>query len=137
MSTEQKKFKAWLLSQPPEEILHHANQYMVREDILMWFDVNNLELERASAMLKSSCPLQDICEAYMKMDVGSMDMIREAIITHADKEAAKMLGREKPVKRRRRRDDPAKEVISKPGYAFLEESVKLPDAITGAKRCKD
>ena len=37
---EQEKFKEWLLSQPPEEILHHAYEYALRED--------QLEIGRAS-----------------------------------------------------------------------------------------
>ena len=33
MSDEQDKFRDWLKSQPPEEILHHTYEYTVREDI--------------------------------------------------------------------------------------------------------
>ena len=35
MAAEQDKFRDWLKSQPPNEILHHAYEYAVREDILM------------------------------------------------------------------------------------------------------
>ena len=35
MSDEQDKFRDWLKSQPPEEILHHTYEYTVREDIVM------------------------------------------------------------------------------------------------------
>lgn len=35
MSAEQDKYRDWLTSQPPEEILRHAYEYSVREDILM------------------------------------------------------------------------------------------------------
>ena len=35
MSDEQDKFRDWLKSQPPEEILHHTYEYTVREDIMM------------------------------------------------------------------------------------------------------
>jgi len=35
MFAEQETYRAWLLSQPPEEILNHAYEYTVREDILM------------------------------------------------------------------------------------------------------
>ena len=31
MSDEQDKFRDWLKSQPPEEILHHTYEYTVRE----------------------------------------------------------------------------------------------------------
>ena len=35
MFAEQEQFRDWLLSQPPAEILNHAYEYTVREDILM------------------------------------------------------------------------------------------------------
>lgn len=95
ISAEQEKFKTWLLSQPPEEILHHANEYVVREDIIMWFDANNLKPAQANALLKSPCPLQDICKTYMKMDADNIDMIREAVITRVDRETEKLSARAK------------------------------------------
>lgn len=35
MKAEQDKYKDWLLSQPPEEILNHTYEYTMREDIVM------------------------------------------------------------------------------------------------------
>ena len=35
MFSEQETYRAWLLAQPPEEILNHTYEYTVREDILM------------------------------------------------------------------------------------------------------
>ena len=35
MAAEQDQYRDWLKSQPPEEILHHAYEYSVREDIVM------------------------------------------------------------------------------------------------------
>lgn len=35
MSAEQEKYRGWLLSQHPEEVLKHTYEYTVREDILM------------------------------------------------------------------------------------------------------
>ena len=32
MAAEQDKYRDWLKSQPPEEILHHTYEYTVRED---------------------------------------------------------------------------------------------------------
>ena len=34
-SAEQDKFRAWLMDQPPADILNHAVEYAVREDILI------------------------------------------------------------------------------------------------------
>ena len=33
MATEQEKYRDWLKSQPPEEVLNHAYEYTIREDI--------------------------------------------------------------------------------------------------------
>ena len=35
MAAEQDKYRDWLKSQPPEEILHHTYEYTIREDIVM------------------------------------------------------------------------------------------------------
>ena len=32
---EQEKYREWLLSQPPNEILNHCYEYTVREDIVL------------------------------------------------------------------------------------------------------
>ena len=42
VSAEQDKFRAWLMDQPPADILNHAVEYAVREDILM--EIEALEL---------------------------------------------------------------------------------------------
>ena len=44
MAAEQDKFRDWLKSQPPEEVLNHAYEYTVREDIVMAME--ELELDR-------------------------------------------------------------------------------------------
>ena len=35
MFEAQEKYREWLLSQPPEEILNHAYEYTIREDIIL------------------------------------------------------------------------------------------------------
>ena len=45
MAAEQDKYRDWLKSQPPEEILHHTYEYTVREDIVMAME--DLELTDA------------------------------------------------------------------------------------------
>ena len=35
MAAEQDKYRDWLKSQPPEEVLNHAYEYTIREDIVM------------------------------------------------------------------------------------------------------
>lgn len=58
MFAEQEKYRAWLLSQPPEEILNHTYEYTMREDILLSLEYHDLPDAQARAMLKSPAPLQ-------------------------------------------------------------------------------
>ncbi len=51
MAAEQDTFRDWLKSQSPEEVLNHAYEYTVREDIVMAMEV--LELTDAQALLDS------------------------------------------------------------------------------------
>ena len=39
---EQDKFRDWLKSQPSAEVLNHAYEYTVREDILLSLEYNDL-----------------------------------------------------------------------------------------------
>ena len=63
---EQEKFKEWLLSQPPEEILHHAYEYALREDILLSLEYNDLTDSQARALLKSEDILSDAFKDFEK-----------------------------------------------------------------------
>ena len=60
MFAEQEQFRDWLLSQPPAEVLNHAYEYTVREDILVSLEYNDLEDSQARALLKSGKPLKKI-----------------------------------------------------------------------------
>ncbi len=55
MAAEQDTFRDWLKSQSPEEVLNHAYEYTVREDIVMAMEV--LELTDAQAQALSGFPL--------------------------------------------------------------------------------
>ena len=35
MFAEQEQYRAWLLAQPPNEILNHTYEYTIRQDILI------------------------------------------------------------------------------------------------------
>jgi len=51
MAAEQDKYRDWLKSQPPEEILHHTYEYTVREDIVMAMEDLELTDAQAQALL--------------------------------------------------------------------------------------
>ena len=80
MSAEQDKFRAWLVEQPPADILLHAVEYTVREDILMEMEALELPDDQARALLASPDAMSDIYKTFSKMvDTGHMDVVRESI----------------------------------------------------------
>ena len=79
-SAEQDKFRAWLVDQPPADILNHAVEYAVREDILMEIGALELPDDQARALLASPDTMVDIYKTFSKMaDTGHMDVVRESI----------------------------------------------------------
>lgn len=86
---EQENFKGWLLTQPPEEILNHAYEYTIREDILISMEYNDLTDEQASALLQSPSPLADIFKDFEKIEGDHMETVRGCIENRADKEIEK------------------------------------------------
>ena len=84
MFEEQEKFRGWLLSQPPEEILNHTYQYTIQEDILLSLENESLTDEQAQALLDSSTPLADIYNAFENIDTDHMEYIWECVECRAD-----------------------------------------------------
>ena len=84
MATEQEKYRDWLKSQPPEEILHHTYEYTVREDIVMAMEELELTDAQAQALLESPSPLADVYRYFEKLETGYMDVIRDSIENRAD-----------------------------------------------------
>ena len=84
MAAEQDKYRDWLKSQPPEEILHHTYEYTVREDIVMAMEELELTDAQAQALLESPSPLADVYRYFEKLETGYMDVIRDSIESRAD-----------------------------------------------------
>lgn len=61
MQQEQNEYRAWLLAQPPEEILNHAYEYSSREDILISLENASLRPAQLRALLESQAPLMVPC----------------------------------------------------------------------------
>lgn len=81
---EQEKFKGWLLTQPPDEILKHAYEYVIREDIIIEMEFHNLNDEQARALLADESPLQSIYNVYEDTENDHMNEIRDCIDTRAN-----------------------------------------------------
>ena len=84
MATEQEKYRDWLKSQPPEEVLNHAYEYTIREDIVMAMEELELIDTQAQALLESPSPLADVYRYFEKLETGYMDVIRDSIESRAD-----------------------------------------------------
>ncbi len=91
---EQDRYKEWLLSQLPEEILDHAYEYSVREDIVMYMEYAELTPERAKALLKSPCIVDDIYRDLYMLDINHMEDIRYCTEERADKLISRNLEKE-------------------------------------------
>ena len=84
MAAEQDKFRDWLKSQSPEEVLNHAYEYTIREDIVMAMEELELTDAQAQALLDSPSPLADVYRYFEKLETGYMDVIRDSIENRAD-----------------------------------------------------
>lgn len=84
MVAEQDKFRDWLKSQPSEEVLNHAYEYTVREDIVMAMEELELTDAQAQALLDSPSPLADVYRYFEKLETSYMDVIRDSIENRAD-----------------------------------------------------
>ena len=89
MFAEQEKYRAWLLSQPPNEILNHCYEYTVREDIVLALEEYDLSDKQCKALLKSPCPLADVFKDFEKRETDHMDNIRDTIEDWAKAEEQK------------------------------------------------
>ncbi len=96
MTAEQEKYRDWLLTEQPDEILRHVHDYTVREDILCEMNCTDLSPKRARALLKSPCPLADVFKDYEKLETDYGQTIRDSIADRADK----LIEREKALEAR-------------------------------------
>ena len=79
MFEEQEKYRGWLLTQPPEEILNHTYEYTIREDIVLALEYHDLTDKQCKALLKSPCPLGDVFKDFEKRETDHMENIRDTI----------------------------------------------------------
>ena len=99
MFAEQESFRDWLKGQPPEEILNHAYEYTIREDILLSLEYHNLSDAQIDTLMKSSSPLTDVFRDFEKLETGHMDTVWDCLENRADSilEDQRRAPRETPV----------------------------------------
>ena len=84
MAAEQDKFRDWLKSQPPAEVLNYAYESTVREDIVIAMEELELTDAQAQALLDLPTPLADVYRHFERLETGYMDVIRDSIENRAD-----------------------------------------------------
>ena len=66
------------------QVLNHAYEYTVREDIVMAMEELELTATQAQALLDSPTPLADVYRYFEKLETGHMDVIRDSIENRAN-----------------------------------------------------
>ena len=84
MFAEQEQFRDWLLAQPPEEILNHAYEYVMREDILLSLEHNDLTDAQAAALLASPAPLADVYKELDYVESSHMEEVWSCVVDRAN-----------------------------------------------------
>ncbi|MCI9265056.1 MAG: DUF3848 domain-containing protein [Oscillospiraceae bacterium] len=85
VSYEQCRFRDWLLTQSQEEVLNHACEYSIRENIVMELERMELSEKQAQALLKAPDTLADIYKAWQKRDsCDHMEDVANTIANCAD-----------------------------------------------------
>ena len=90
MTEEFNTYRAWLLSQLPEEILNQAYEYSTKQDILLNVADAGLSPAQIETMLRSPCPLDDVFKEASYSDMSDYNsFLSFCLAERADAEIAK------------------------------------------------
>lgn len=84
MYAEQKKFLEELKNSTTEIVIQNAYELVIREDILLYLEENNLKPNQCRALLKEKEPLSKLFLAWEKHEGDHMNEIRECIENKAN-----------------------------------------------------
>ena len=79
LAAEQTKYRDWLMGQPPEEILNHAYEYAVREDILAAAELMDIPQAQAAALLAVPSPMEAIYGEWTEQKSPGLDPMLDCI----------------------------------------------------------
>lgn len=79
MQEEQAEYRAWILTLPADEVLIHAYDYVLRANILITMEYNDLPDEQAAALLQSKQPLKELFEMWRDRDGIPADAFLDAV----------------------------------------------------------
>lgn len=81
MTEEFNTYRAWLLQQPPEEILNHAYEYTTKQDIMLNVADAGLSPAQLETMLRSPCPLEDVFKDCAYIDQSDYSYTLKILIS--------------------------------------------------------
>ena len=81
---EQEKFKSMLRSSSPDVVIQYAYELVLREDILLSIEENDLTPKQCKALLKLKEPLSDLFLAWENGESNHMQEILSCIENKAD-----------------------------------------------------
>jgi len=82
---EQDLFKEKLRNSSAREVMENAYELVIREDILLHFEENDISGEQARVLLKSDHPLSDLFNAWENHESKHMEEIGETVEEYAKK----------------------------------------------------
>ena len=80
MNTEFDTYRDWLLTQPPEEILNHANEYNAKQEIMAALSDADLSPAQIETLLRSPCPLEDVFKDCSYIDQSDYNYTLKVLI---------------------------------------------------------
>lgn len=95
MQEEQRVFVEKLKTKAPDEILHQAYEYVIREDFLDEMENINLNERQIRAMLGTDTPLADLYRKWIDTEDPHMEDIRCTINNYSTEEAERLGIKEK------------------------------------------
>lgn len=93
--TEQGMYVSNLLQRSPQEVLDHAYEKVIRDDILMIFENDDLSDKHVKQLLKLKNPLAECYDKWLKTDCSHMDMLKSTIEDFGERLAAENMLKKK------------------------------------------
>lgn len=81
---EQQEFIESLKNSTPEKVIQYAYELVIREDILLSLEENDLDARQCKALLREKKPLDKLFLAWEKHEGDHMNEIRECIENKAN-----------------------------------------------------
>lgn len=84
MYAEQQNFIRSLKDSTPENVMQYAYELVIREDILLSFEENDLDVNQCKALLKEKKPLDKLFLAWENHESNHMSEIKDCIENFAN-----------------------------------------------------